>query len=126
MLICLVIKWKEKNMLCYSVNKNCKNPDSYGEICVRCNKCGRFDVFCLICKKLLKPKMKVYYVELHDKFTNTLCPKDFKLVKKYVEKGSLEFYRKYFGYDKYLIPMKKKELLKSIKNKNGLQKKGKT
>ena len=25
------------------VAKNCKNPDSYGEICVRCNKCGRFD-----------------------------------------------------------------------------------
>ena len=25
------------------VIENCKNPDSYGEICVRCNKCGRFD-----------------------------------------------------------------------------------
>ena len=27
------------------VAKNCKNPDSYGEICVRCNKCGRFDKY---------------------------------------------------------------------------------
>ena len=23
--------------------KRCKNPMSYGEICVRCNKCGRFN-----------------------------------------------------------------------------------
>ena len=27
------------------VAKNCKNPDSYGEICVRCNRCGRFDKY---------------------------------------------------------------------------------
>ena len=25
-----------------AVTDNCKNPDSYGEICVKCNKCGRF------------------------------------------------------------------------------------
>ena len=25
------------------VIENCKNPDSFGEICVKCNKCGRFD-----------------------------------------------------------------------------------
>lgn len=26
------------------VSKNCKNlSESYGEICVKCNKCGRFD-----------------------------------------------------------------------------------
>lgn len=30
--------------ICKSVMKNCKNPyDSYGEICVGCNCCGRFD-----------------------------------------------------------------------------------
>lgn len=28
----------------YAVSKNCKNlSESYGEICVKCNKCGRFD-----------------------------------------------------------------------------------
>jgi hypothetical protein len=27
---------------CLDVVENCKNPDSYGEICVLCNKCGRF------------------------------------------------------------------------------------
>ncbi len=27
-----------------AVLKNCKNTaESYGEICVKCNKCGRFD-----------------------------------------------------------------------------------
>lgn len=25
------------------VSENCKNPDSYGMICVWCNECGRFD-----------------------------------------------------------------------------------
>ena len=24
------------------VTDNCKNPESYGTICVRCNQCGRF------------------------------------------------------------------------------------
>lgn len=28
----------------YGVTDDCKNlKESYGEICVRCNKCGRFD-----------------------------------------------------------------------------------
>lgn len=24
--------------------KNCENDETYGAVCVRCNKCGRFDV----------------------------------------------------------------------------------
>ena len=29
----------------YGVTEDCKNlEESYGEICVKCNKCGRFDV----------------------------------------------------------------------------------
>lgn len=27
----------------YSVTKDCVNSDSYGEICVRCNRCRRFN-----------------------------------------------------------------------------------
>jgi len=27
----------------YAPVKCCKNPDTYGVICVKCNKCGRFD-----------------------------------------------------------------------------------
>ena len=95
--------------ICYSVTKGCKNPDSYGEICVRCNQCGRLNEYCFICKKLLNGKK--YYVELNDKFSDILCPRDFRRVKKYVKKGSLEFYRKYFGYDKYVIQMRKKDLM---------------
>ena len=31
------------DFLCYSVGKDCRNfMDSYGEICVYCNCCGRF------------------------------------------------------------------------------------
>ena len=30
--------------ICFSVRENCENLlDSYGELCVRCNACGRFD-----------------------------------------------------------------------------------
>lgn len=25
----------------YGVSPDCENPDSYGEICVKCGKCGR-------------------------------------------------------------------------------------
>ena len=28
----------------FGVDKKCINPDSYGEICVKCNCCGRFGV----------------------------------------------------------------------------------
>jgi len=28
--------------ICYAAADNCRNPDSYGCICVRCNQCGRF------------------------------------------------------------------------------------
>lgn len=27
----------------FGVSKDCVNPDSYGEICVKCNSCGRFN-----------------------------------------------------------------------------------
>ena len=27
----------------YAPTKDCNNPDTYGEICVKCNQCGRFD-----------------------------------------------------------------------------------
>ena len=32
------------------VTPNCKNPDSYGTICVRCNQCGRFNATESDCK----------------------------------------------------------------------------
>lgn len=34
----------EPHIVCYSVTNNCVNLfDSYGEICVGCNACGRFN-----------------------------------------------------------------------------------
>jgi len=39
----------------YAPLKNCKNPDSYGMICVQCNQCGRFtpckEVYDLLCQE---------------------------------------------------------------------------
>ncbi len=29
--------------VCIGVVENCKNPESYGTICVKCNMCGRFN-----------------------------------------------------------------------------------
>jgi hypothetical protein len=37
----------------YGVSKDCKNPDSFGEICVKCNQCGRWKK---LAKKLRKKK----------------------------------------------------------------------
>lgn len=33
---------KPFNYMCFCVDENCENPESFGTICVRCNKCGRF------------------------------------------------------------------------------------
>lgn len=48
--------------------ENCKNPDSFEEICVKCNKCGRFDkekqIEVVRCKDCAVP---------HNKWTG--CPK---------------------------------------------------
>ena len=29
--------------MCFTAISGCENPDSYGEICVHCNGCGRWD-----------------------------------------------------------------------------------
>jgi hypothetical protein len=31
----------KSHYLDYGVSPECENPDSYGEICVKCNRCGR-------------------------------------------------------------------------------------
>ena len=47
----------------YSALDNCINPNSYGEICVQCNACGRFD------KSTEKEcKLKFYKEELQENY----------------------------------------------------------
>ena len=41
----------------YGVTENCINHNSYGEICVGCNCCGRFD------KSTMKQAQLIYYKE---------------------------------------------------------------
>lgn len=43
------------------VSKNCINHDSYGEICVHCNACGRFDE-----KTMWKSRYNMYVFHLKE------------------------------------------------------------
>lgn len=63
----------------YGVSKNCKNPESYGEICVKCNKCHRFNPHwrCINCGKRtmsMKSRQTWEAVELYDVFRAPICP----------------------------------------------------
>jgi len=64
----------------YTPVKGCTNPDTYGEICVKCNKCGRFTrkYQCVNCGKSTKiafvqPK-NWGAVEFYDKLRAPVCP----------------------------------------------------
>jgi len=68
-------------MICIGVIKDCKNPDNYGMICVRCNDCGRFDIVrkCANCGKELKGTKLIYpqdweQVEFYDSLREPICP----------------------------------------------------
>jgi hypothetical protein len=88
--------------------KNCKSPkETYGEICVQCNKCGRFNQKCLICNKVIKPDDDIIEVELFDVFSAVVCPGHEELIKKY---------GKFLPtYKKYDIHMTKREFKKKLK-----------
>lgn len=79
--------------------KDCTNIDTYGTICVKCNECGRFDVKCCICGKILKPEDEVIEVEFYDVFCDYACKKHekiFKGIDKYEEKYMIYKYKKDF------------------------------
>ena len=85
----------------YGVSKNCKNPDSYGMICVKCNKCGRFTIKCFLCKKLEvrmgKPRKNWGQVEFYDGKA-IVCP----ICRKYFIKAQLRE-----DYSREVIPCHK-------------------
>lgn len=68
----------------FSPAKNCENPyDSYGVICVKCNKCGRFDKKCINCETRTKKVsmdriVKWKLIQLYDGWF-WVCPKCQKL-----------------------------------------------
>lgn len=47
----------------YGVGKDCINSASYGEICVRCNACGRFDK-----ETQRECALRVWQEELHEQY----------------------------------------------------------
>ena len=70
-------------MICRPIIDNCMNlKDSYGEICVLCNKCGRFNTTwrCTNCKtKRTGKTYKLPYgwrsVEFYDSLREPICTK---------------------------------------------------
>ena len=80
--------------------KYCKNPlDAYGMICVHCNKCGRFNIECCICNKILKPEDKVINIEFTDVFCDYACKRHknlFKGMDTYENKYEIHTYKKDF------------------------------
>jgi len=82
----------------YAPIKGCKNPDSYGEICVKCNKCHRFNpnFKCLNCGRRTRA-MKNYktwrFVELYDVFRAPICPD----CQKYFTDGELAINREWWN-----------------------------
>ena len=92
----------------FAPGKNCKSPElTYGEICVKCNKCGRFNQKCLICNKVIKPGDYVIEIELYDIFSAVACTRHEDLIKRY---GKFDK-----EYKKYDIRMTKKEFKKELK-----------
>ena len=89
--------------------KNCKSPaETYGETCIQCNKCGRFNGKCLVCNKVIRPGETYISVELYDVFESPVCPgKCEKIVKKHGKWDE--------KYQKYFIDMYKKEFKKLLK-----------
>jgi len=90
----------------FSPIKDCTNPDTYGEICVKCNDCGRFNVKCCVCEEILKPGDDVIHIEFYDVFCDFACPEHEDFIKEHCKTdydGKYEFY----GY--------KRDFLKNIK-----------
>lgn len=84
--------------------KDCKNIDTYGTICVKCNDCGRFNVECCICGKVLTPENGIINIEFYDVFCDFACKEHEDLFKK------MDTYE-----GKYLVNMRKKDFLKLSK-----------
>jgi len=74
----------------YRPTKDCKHPElTYGEICVKCGECGRFDVnyVCKNCGYTEGKKPEFEYakwgsIEFYDAFDVPICPDCRPLFKK--------------------------------------------
>lgn len=91
-------------MLDYRPIKCCQSlEETYGMICVKCNKCGRYNFKCCICGRVITPNDESIEVEFLDVFSDLVCKSHEKLFDKY---------KKY--EDKYLTYKYKKEFIEEI------------
>ena len=92
----------------YAPLKGCKNPDSYGVTCVKCNKCHRFnpDFKCLNCGRRSRA-MKSYktwkFAEVYDVLRVPICPD----CQKYFTDGEMAIGREWWDID--IIPCRREE-----------------
>jgi len=64
--------------ICRPPTSDCKNPDTYGMICVCCGDCGRFIQICCNCGKWGSRNPDTYnewgFVEFINVFSAPICP----------------------------------------------------
>jgi hypothetical protein len=93
------------NHISRAPTKNCKHPeDTYGEICVKCNDCGRFNSKCCVCGKILKPDDEVIRVEFYDVFEDYTCPEHLPLFEKHCDSKYEDKYE-FSGYKKDFLKL---------------------
>ena len=100
------------------VTKECKHPEwTYGEICVKCGECGRFDkeFICINCGYTEGRKPLDVYgdwgsVEFYDLFSAPICPKCRLLFTKEDRTNYQSDIKKYgFSISHEIIPIKVKD-----------------
>lgn len=72
----------------FAVTKDCINMDSYGEICVHCNACGRFD------KTTQKEcALKMYKEKLQEQYDFDDWDKDLEWLQRKNIKSNIEYFK---------------------------------
>ena len=107
----------------YAPIKECKHPElTYGEICVKCGECGRYDVFhkCVNCGYIEGKKPVWLYtnwgsVELYDVFNAPICPECRQFFAEEDRKNYPDDIEKYgFSISHKIIPCKLAEFTKRV------------
>lgn len=107
----------------YPPTKECKHPEwTYGELCVKCGECGRYDVDykCFNCgytegKKPLSTYSDWGFAEFYDVLRAPICPKC-KLLFKEEDHTQQADYGKYGDYS--LMAKNLKMLIKDFKQRS--------
>lgn len=73
---------------------------------------------CAICRTPCSDKQKIYFVEFWDRFRDMVCYTCICKIKKHPKcRGEVDalFHKKYFGYKKYMVDMRKRNYCRWLK-----------